>query len=157
MTRSNDEDIPFAIWPKTASDVDAKTIHALSAKQAAERQAGEDWKGGQADWPITYCVRDGVSGAIWAIDVTIATQPTFVAYDAREIEMPASTHILWGGHALCEDLRLRCVPRDWPAGQRWISLKDVADGGDLPPDPCATCWAKAPDLVENLRQIGKRS
>src|SRR5271169_714448 len=101
MNRRDEEEVPFAVWPKAASDADAKNIRALSAKQAAERQAREDWKAGQADWPITYCVRDGMSGVIWAIDVTIATQPTFVAYDAREIEMPAGMHILWGGHALC--------------------------------------------------------
>ena len=151
-----DEDIPFTVWPKTAPEVDARAIRAWSAKHAAEKRAREDWTNeGQADWPITYCVRDGVNGTIWEIDVAIATQPTFVAYEAREIELPAATHVLWGGHTLCKDLRLRCVPRDWPVGHRWISLKDVADGAQAPPDPCEACWAKAPSLVDELRQIGK--
>jgi len=71
-----------------------------------------------------------------------------------EVPMPPATHVLWGGHVLCEDKRLRGVPRDWPSGQRWISLKDVADGTDAPPDRCEACWTKAPELVAGLRQIG---
>jgi hypothetical protein len=152
-----DEDSPFTVWPKTAaSEVDAYSIRACSAKHAAEKRARADWTNeGQASWPVTYCVRDGESGTIWEIDVAIASQPTFVAYEAREIEMPAATHILWGGHALCGDLRLRCVPRDWPAGHRFMSLKAIADGETAPPDRCAGCWEKAPTLVDELRQIGR--
>ena len=55
---------------------------------------------------------------------------------------------------LCEDKRLRGVPRDWPDDQRWISLKDVADGVEAPVDRCETCWNKAPSLVVGLRLIG---
>jgi len=150
----------FTVWRKEDSDAEARVVRAWSAKHAAEKQAREDWLGGLAPWPISYCVRDGASGTIWVVDVALVTQPTFVALDAREVEMPAATHVLWGGRALCEDLRLRTVPGDWPAGQRWISLKDVADVAELQarhalPDRCAACWVKAPTLVEGLRQVGK--
>ena len=156
MTARVDEDIPFTVWPKTASEANARAIRAWSAKHAAEKRAREDWTNeSQASWPVAYCVRDGVNGTIWEIDVAIASQPTFVAYEAREIELSAATHVLWGGHALCGDLRLRCVPRDWPVGHRFVSLKDVADGESAPLDRCETCWTKAPSLVDELRQIGK--
>lgn len=155
VTARADEDIPFTVWPKSASDADARSIRAWSAKHAAEKRAREDWIDGQANWPITYCVRDGVNGTLWAVDIAIATQPSFVAYEAREIEMPAATHVLWGGSVLCEDLRLRRVPNDWPDGQRWISLRDAAVGAETPLNRCAACWAKALGLVEGLKQIGR--
>lgn len=103
---------------------------------------------------VAYCARDGVTGRIWTVLVGVVAQPSFVALDVYEIPMPPATHVLWGGHVLCEDLRLRGVPRDGPDGQRWISLKDVADGAAAPDDRCETCWTKAPGLVDGIRQIG---
>ena len=144
----------FAVWPEAGSDADARTILAPTAKQAAEQRAREDWLAGATIWPTSYCARDGRTGNVWVVNVTIAMEPSFVALDACEVEMAPATHVLWGGSVLCEDLRLRGVPRDWPADQRWISLKDVADGHVSPPDACAGCWTKAPGLVEGLRQIG---
>ncbi len=153
----DDDTIPFRVWRKTEAEAAAQSFHALSAKEAAEKRARQDWTAGEASWPVAYCVQDGVNGTIWAIDVAIATQPTFVAIDKREIEMPPAMHVMWGARVLCEDLRLHGVPRDWPAGQRWISLRDVADGAVVPPEEqCAACWTKAPGLVDGLRQIGKK-
>lgn len=152
----------FTVWRKDGSDADARTSLAPSARQAAEQHAREDWMTGAAwrragsdtSWPITYCARDNVSGTLWVVDVTIAMEPSFIAIDASEVPMVSATHVLWGGRVLCEDLRLRRVPRDWPDGQRWISLKDVADGTEAPPDRCEACWTKAPGLVDGIRQIG---
>lgn len=144
----------FTVWRKDGSDVDARTFHALRAQQAAELCAREDWIADATSWPSSYSVHDGVTGTIWVVEVTIAMEPTFVALDTREVEMSPTTHVMWGGHVLCEDLRLRHVPRDWPA-QRWISLKDVADGAARPDDGCAACWNKAPGRVKDLLQIGK--
>ena len=62
-----------------------------------------------------------------------------------------TTHVLWGGHALCDDKRLCGVPGEWPDGQRWISLKDVVDGAAAPGDRCETCWTKVPGRVDGLR------
>ena len=155
MTARDDKDVPFWVWPRDATDAYARSCRrlALSPKQAAEIRAHEDWINGQASWPITYCVRDCVNGTIWEIDVAIERQPTFVAYEARVIEMPAATHVLWGGRTLCGDLRLG-VPGRWPDGHRWISLKAVADGVEAPPDRCETCWEKAPGRVDELRKEG---
>lgn len=144
----------FAVWRKDESDVDARTFMTPTAQQAAEQCAREDWIAGATSWPTSYGVRDGLRGTIWVVDVAIAMEPAFVALDAREVAMPASTHVLWGGRALCGDLRLRGVPRDWPPDQRWISLKDVADGVLAPFTRCEACWAKAPELVHGIRQIG---
>jgi hypothetical protein len=105
-------------------------------------------------WPVSYCARDSLTGNVWMIDVTIAMEPAFVTLDAREIPISPAVHVLWGGRVLCEDLRLRRVPRDWPDGHRWLSLKDVADGAEPPPDRCESCWTKVPRLVEELWQIG---
>ena len=146
---------PFAIWPKDGSDADARIFHALSPHGAAEQCAREDWLAGATIWPIAYCARNGITGKLWVVDVTLASQPSFIATDAREVPMAAVTHVMWGCHVLCEDLRLRRVPRDWPVGQRWISLKDVANGIKAPPDPCVVCWDKVPEAVDGLRQIGK--
>jgi hypothetical protein len=71
--------------------------------------------------------------------------------------MDPSTHVLWHGWTLCEDDRLRSVPREWPAGQRWISLQVIADDGELPPDLCPACFDRAPQMIAELRQIGKLS
>jgi hypothetical protein len=147
-------DVPFAVWPKDGSDADARIFHAPGAKQAAEQHARENWLAGATSWPIAYCVRDCVRGTIWVVDVVLATRPSFIAIDAREVPMSPATHVLWGGGALCQDLRLRHVPRNWPDGHRWISLKDVADGAEAPSDRCEVCWTKAPGLVDGLRQIG---
>lgn len=70
-------------------------------------------------------------------------------------EMTATTHVLWEGRVLCEDLRLRGVPRDWPTGQRWISLADAADGNAAPSDRCATCWSRVPEFFDRLRPFRK--
>jgi hypothetical protein len=71
--------------------------------------------------------------------------------------MPGAIHVLWGGNALCEDKRLRGVPRDWPEDQRWISLKDVADGTEVSADLwCEACFTKAAGLVAGIRQIGAK-
>jgi hypothetical protein len=146
---------PYTVWSKDESDAAARPFAALSVQQAAEQCARQDWAEGETSWPTTYHVRDDVAGTIWAVNVTIALEPAFVTLDTSRVEMAPTTHVMWGGHALCEDLRLRRVPRDWPQGQRWISLKDVADGAEAPPDSCAACWAKAPELVAGLLQIGK--
>lgn len=144
----------FKVWPEAGSDVDARVFLAPTAKQAAEQCAREDWRAGATTWPISYCARDGLTGNMWVVDVTLAMEPTFVAIEARVNPMLPATHVLWGGSVLCEDLRLRHVPRDWPEGQRWISLKDVADGVEPPPDRCVLCWTKAPGLVDGLLRIG---
>lgn len=157
-----DDDLegPFAVWPKDGSDVDARPYRAATARQAAERRARDDYAlvGVDRDWPIAYCARDGLTGKIWTVLVGVVAQPSFVALDAYEVEMPPTVHVLWGGQALCEDLRLRGVPRDWPSGQSWISLRDVADGvGIASDDPracCEVCWAKAPRIIAGLKQIG---
>jgi hypothetical protein len=153
----DDNMIPFRVWRQTEAEADAQMFHAFSAKHAAEKRARQDWTDhGEASWPITYNVQDGVNGNLWSIDVAIATQPSFVAIDARQIEMAAAVHVLWGGHVLCEDLRLRAVPRDWPESQRWVSLKDVAENIEVSEDlRCPVCWGKVFKLIEELRQIGK--
>lgn len=156
LSKHSDLDaITFTVWPKDRSEADARTFHALSAHKAAEQHAREDWLAGATAWPISYRARDGITGKLWVIDVTIATQPSFVAIDMQEVPMLPTTHVLWGGRVLCEDLRLSGVPRDWPTDQIWISLKDVIDGVDAPHDRCETCWTKVSGLVEGLRQIGK--
>jgi len=146
--------IPFAVWPQDGTEVNARAYTAVSAKQAAEKRAADDYKASGQECASVYCVRDGRTGTIWTVLVGVVREPSFVALDAEEVLLPAATHVLWGGRVLCKDLRLRGVPRDWPDGQRWISLKDVADGAALPDDGCVACWKKAPDLVTALKQIG---
>ena len=145
---------PFAVWRQEGPDLAVHVVNAPSAQQAAEQQAREDQQDPSWQSPTTYRVRDGVTGRIWDVTVGLVQEPSFVALDTLEVEMSPATHVLWGGNVLCEDLRLRHVPRDWPDDQRWISLKDVADGADVPPNPCEACWTKAPTIVEELRQIG---
>lgn len=149
----DDLDDPFEVWPKDGSEADARTYYAPNARQAAEQRAHADCKDDLA-WPVAYSVGNKRSGQIWMVLVDMVPKPSFVAIEVREVPMVTATHVLWGGRVLCEDLRLRGVPRDWPADQRWISLKDVADGAAAPPDRCEACWVKAPGLVEGLRQIG---
>lgn len=155
----------FAVWPKDGSDV-ARTYSAPDVRIAAELRARDDARAGvevatatTAYWPITYCARDDRTGQFWLVVVDLVHRPSFTAIDTREVEMAAATHVLWGGRVLCEDLRLCGVPRVWPADQRWISLKDVADGHAAPPDACEACWKKAPgarhgpaaDLGESMK------
>lgn len=160
MTVANldDEDdtaiVPFLVWVLERGETDAQTYHATTARQAAEKRAREDYSR-DPSWQEAYTVRDGATGDVWSVHVVVVQQPSFVAIAASEELMPPATHVLWGGNVLCEDLRLRSVPRDWPDGQRWISLADVADGTPDPSDGCATCWAKAPGLIDGLRKIGK--
>jgi hypothetical protein len=142
--------VPFSVWPLDGGEAAARAYRAANAKQAAEKRARDDY-GGDPSWKQAYCVRDGATGRLWQIVVGVVEQPSFVAATAQEIPMPPATHVMWGGRVLCEDLRLRGVPRDWPAGQRWISLKEVADGAAAPPDRCEACWSKAPILVDGIR------
>ena len=107
--------------------------------------------GNESSWPLTFRVRDA-DGEIADFEVDREYVPEF---SASPVKLVPATHVLWGGHVLCKDLWLRHVPRDWPVGQRWISLKDVADGAARPDDGCAACWNKAPGRVKDLLQIGK--
>ena len=144
----------FAVWPKDGSDVGTRVYKALTASQAAEQCARDDYTVDRT-WPVTYSVRDNLTGELWTVLVGVVAAPSFVALDVSEVSMQPATHVLWGGKVLCEDLRLRGVPRDWPEGQRWISLKIVADAVAAPLlDRCETCWKKVPGLVTGLRLIG---
>jgi len=145
----------FAVWPVDGKEADARQYTALTARHAAEKCAKDDYAD-EEEWSIAYHVRDEITGYHWEIRVGMIAQPSFVTIEARTIEMDASTHVLWGGKVLCADRRLRGVPRDWPAGQRWISLADVAAGVEAPHDRCAACWDKAPGLVDGIRRIGSR-
>jgi len=152
-----DDEFSFTVWPKDGSDDDALDVHALTPNQAAELRAKTDYTG-DPDWRASYCVRNNFTGTLYVIDVGVVPQPSFVALLAREVPIPAATHVLWGGHVLCEDKRLRGVPRDWPQDQRWISLQDVADGTEVPANlQCEACFAKAPGLVAGIRQIGVKA
>lgn len=149
--------VPFLVWPALGSESDAKPYRAATARQAAEKRAGDDYDygGGDPVWRGSYRVRDGITGKIWQVTVAVVNEPSFRAIAASEEPMLPATHVLWGGHALCQDLRLRGVPRDWPADQRWIGLKDAADATFVVADRCAGCWSKVSGLVAELRQIGK--
>ena len=152
-----DDEFSFAVWSKDGSDVDARSFRALTPSQAAERRAYEDFDGRRdcRDWRDDYCVRNNGTGKLYVVRVGLVPQPSFVAIDVRDVPMEPmepATHVLWGGRALCADLRLRGVPGEWPDGQRWISLRDVAAGPlpTAPPDPCEACWTKAPGFVDEL-------
>jgi hypothetical protein len=147
--------IPFTVWPVEGAEADARSYVAATARHAAEKCAEDDYAD-ENEWSIAYKVRDGATGHLWEIRVGVVAQPSFVTLEARTIQMQAASHVLWGGKVLCADLRLRGVPRDWPADQRWISLADVADGAKAPPDRCEACWDKAPGLVDGIRRIGKK-
>lgn len=109
--------------------------------------------GYECTWPLMFRVRCQ-DGTLVDFEVDREIVPEFSARPIKPLEMPPSTHVLWDGRALCEDLRLRGVPRDWSPDQRWISLRDVADGAETPSDRCEGCWKKMPGLVTGLRQIG---
>lgn len=146
---------PFAVWRQEGSDPTVHVVSAPSAKHAAEHRAAVDRQDPSWIAPAIYRVRDGATGQVWDVTVDLVQVPSLVAIDTREVAMLPATHVLWGGNVLCEDPRLRFVPRNWPTGQRWISLQEVADGSARPNDGCDACWTKAPKLVEGLLQIGK--
>lgn len=145
----------FRVWAEDEEASAGRLIGpAGTAARAAELRAREDWLAGEKHWPRTYLTRCDATGTISSVEVTLAMQPSFVTIATRKIPMTPATHVLWGGSALCEDRRLAGMPRDWPADQRWISLKDVADGAVTPSDGCSRCWLKVPDLVTDIKQIG---
>jgi hypothetical protein len=145
--------VSFAVWPEAGTDADAQSYVAPTAKHAAEQRARDDYNKGENVWPNTYSARDNKTGTIWTVLVGVVAQPTFVTLDAHEVFMLPASHVLWGGRALCEDLRLRGVPSEWPSGHSWTSLETYAKGVDLPPNHCATCWARAPGILVKIRQI----
>ena len=147
--------VPFTVWPVDGKEADARRYSAATARHAAEKCAEDDYADDD-EWSMAYYVRDESTGHRWEIRVGVVAQPSFVAVEAQMLQMPAAAHVLWGGKVLCADLRLRGVPRDWPAGQRWISLADVASGAEIPTDRCEACWNKVPGLVDGIRRIGAR-
>jgi hypothetical protein len=146
-----DDDIvvPFTVWLE-GNETDVREYYDSDAKHAARRRACDDHDLAY-HWPVTYCARDGVTGQLWKVRVDRVMQPTFVALDTIEVPMPPAVHILWNGAALCS---LPGMPKDWPPGHRWISLKDVADGAETPADRCMKCWEKGPMIrdIEQLRE-----
>ena len=148
---------PFAVWRRDASENGAQFLQAVSARHAAEQRAREEyWSSTDPSWrsPAAYRVRDGSTGRTWDVIVDLVHEPSFIAREATEVAMPPATHVLWSGRVLCEDPRLADVPGRWPEAQRWISLRDVADGVQAPEDVCASCWKRVPGLVSGLSLIG---
>jgi hypothetical protein len=151
-----DEDpaFSFTVWPADGSEASARMYRALTPSVAAEQCAGSLQDPNTSE--VVYRVRNEHTGRLFEVRVGVVPRPSFVAFQANEILPPPRTHVLWGGNVLCKDKQLRGVPRDWPADQRWISLQDVADGAEDPPDRCEMCFTKAPDLVAGIRQIGAK-
>lgn len=108
--------------------------------------------GYECTWPLLFRVQEP-DGSFQDFEVDREYVPEFTAHPA---DMSPALHVLWSGRALCQHGRLRGVPGSWPQGHRWISLKDVADGVPIPPDQsrCQACFARAPGVIEGLRQIG---
>jgi hypothetical protein len=144
----------FTVWQKDRPDT-SRELLALNAPQAAEQQAREDYQDPSWRAGTTYRVRDAATGVLCEASVFVKSEPSFVARLLRVIEIPSMTHVLWGARVLCEDLRLRGVPAEWPEAQRWMSLKDVADGVPAPSDRCEDCWSKALELIDESRHFGK--
>ena len=154
-TENEDEDwvvvISFSVWPAQGIEADARSYRAGTARQAAEKCACDDYDPARAVY--AYHVLDSVTGRRWEITVGVVPQPSFVAVEAREIPMEPAAHVLWGGHVLCEDKRLRGVPGTWPEGQRWTALADLRDDVTPPVDGCQACWAKAPGIVAGILKM----
>ena len=138
----------------TDAAAEPRVYRAATAQQAAERAARDDYAG-DPSWEACYRIQDGTTGDIWTVTVGVVHEPSFIATSASRAVMPDATHVLWGGRVLCEDLRLREVPRDWPERQRWVSLTHVAEGV-VAPNPCQKCWTAASGLVKGLLEIGKK-
>jgi hypothetical protein len=136
--------VQFTVWREIGDDVDARSYTAVTHEQAAELRALDDhWTSHQKiHWPIAYRVRNDVTGDIWIVTVDLVPQPSFKATQAKALAMEPATHVLWHGRTLCDDRRLRGVPRDWPQGQRWLSLDDAINQIGDPPDRCKECWIK---------------
>ena len=144
----------FDVWPM-ADEASVRTYIASSPEGAAKQRARDDYaaeEGFARDGD--YLVRDRLTDRVYRIAVDYYMRPEFVAGEPREVPMPPAVHVLWGGQAICDDKRVGGLPKDWPDGQRWISLRDVADGAAAPADRCSACWDKAPGLVAGLRRIG---
>lgn len=141
-------DQPFAVWRNDQSDADARFYNAPHPRVAAEQRARDD-SGDDVVWPVAYCVRSNVTGTIWSVRVGFVAEPSYVAIGMDEVMMPA-THVLWHGHVLCEDLRVRGVPAEWQIGQTWASLRDVADGiACVPGERCEACWHRAALVIRD--------
>jgi hypothetical protein len=125
---------------------------AADAAEAYADHVHDHRDGRESTWPLVFRVRCP-DGTTRDFEVYRDFVPEF---SVHEVPMSPATHVLWGGEAVCRDGRLRGVPGDWPEGQRWISLQDVADGAAEPSDRCERCWLAAPGLVAGLRQIGAR-
>lgn len=53
-----------------------------------------------------------------------------------------TVHILYRGHTLCEHSTEYGIPRDWPAGHKWVGLDDVHQLGVLGAGvTCQHCYA----------------
>ena len=117
-------------------------------RRAAEMAASNDANRSSQVWPVDYRVLDG-DGRLWSVRVELITRPTYVAVSVLELPpMPPAVHVFWHGKVACEDVRLAGVPSSWPAGQRWMSLLEFADGSVPDGDCCAACWRRAPALIK---------
>lgn len=142
---------PYVVWRWAMSYTDAQIYYATGPKEAAEQRAHADHAGEMSSWPRSYGVEDKSTGRILIVPVDMIQKPVYVACPAEMISVEPATHVLWNGRACCS---IPGLPKDWPPGHRWISYKDVADGAPAPADRCEKCWAKAPALIDHLRQIG---
>lgn len=144
----------YKVWPKGSPQVVAQ-LTAETPTDAAEAFLRSDGLRGEG----LYQVFDVENGDLFDVAVRSVMQPTYIVHEVTKVP-PAATHVLWGGNALCAQPHLGSVPGDWPIGQRWVSLADVAKGAEGPEGPedrCPTCWAKAPGFIAELLNLGKRS
>jgi len=140
--------VRYEVW-RVGMVVAPRTVVAANVMQAAKEAARLD-DAERRPWPARYEIREAATGRAYCAAVARVSQPQYEVLELDALPMDPAVHVLWGGAALCEDQRLAGV-RDWPAGQRWVSLSEVAKGAALP--TCARCRTRADEVIASIRDI----
>lgn len=148
--------IPYRVWLTDEREEDARSVTAECVRDAAIGVAESDYQEGMT-FPQVYQVKNMLTDEVKTADVHMRMEPMFRVIAIETVPMPPAVHALWGGNALCEDGRLRCVPAEWPDDQKWLGLPDLrADAKMIEQITCALCKKKAPLIISGLEEIGAR-
>lgn len=151
----------YAVWfPDQDEKIEDATEYAAigvaaAAKLHVSNRVGEY---GWEHFPVIAHVRVSTTGEEFVVEVNRELVPEYVPGEPKPVKMEPAVHVLWGGDAVCYDVRLAKVPSSWPKGQTWIGIPELrATPERMAQVSCARCAKRAKSIIAGLEQIGAPS
>lgn len=154
--RARAQEPMYRVWrPDVCDEEDGIDLGALDVASAARIYA-ERKTDFETTFPIVVHVRNSITNEVLVVGIDREMVPEYIASKPLPVEMKPAVHALWGGRALCMDIRLDKPPGQWPDGQFWVDVKawDDKPPTQKAPPKCAACDKRVAGVRKALASIG---